>query len=113
MQDFEPIQGQAKPALTALPFNDDAEQLALGEHLYGLRCSVCHGRNAVSGGALADLRYASEATFAIFHDIVRGGAYGGLGMPDFGPFISEEEAEALKQWLLSRRAELLAESPQE
>lgn len=37
---------------------------------------------------------------------MRGGAYSGLGMPDFGPFVSEEEAEAVKQWLLSLRAQL-------
>ena len=105
-QTFTPVQGQSLPQLSALPYNNDAVQLALGEHLYGLRCAVCHGRNAVSGGALADLRHASAATFDIFHDIVRHGIYGALGMPDFGPFIDQEEAEAIKQWLLSLRAEL-------
>jgi quinohemoprotein ethanol dehydrogenase len=107
-QDFMPITGQELPTLSAIAFNNDPELLALGEHLYGLRCSVCHGRNAVSGGALADLRHASEATFEIFHSIVRQGAYSGLGMPDFGAFLNEGESEAIKQWLLSLRAGLLA-----
>src|SRR5690606_7086391 len=111
-QDFEPVRGQALPEVTAIPFSNDAQQLALGELVYALRCSVGHGRAAVSGGALADLRHASEATFAIFHDIVRRGAYGGLGMPDFGPWVSEEEAEAVKQWLLSLRARLPGGSPE-
>jgi quinohemoprotein ethanol dehydrogenase len=107
-QDFERVQGQPLPELTAIDYNDDAAVLARGADVYGLRCSVCHGRNGVSGGSLADLRYASEATYNIFHDIVRRGAYGGLGMPNFGEFVTEEDAEAIKQWLLSQRAALLA-----
>src|SRR5690606_31752261 len=105
-RDFEPVRGQPSPAATPRPYTTDPQQLAPGQHIHGLRRSVCHRRAGVSGGALADLRHASEATFAIFHDIVRGGAYSGLGMPDFGPFVSEEEAEAVKQWLLSLRAQL-------
>jgi len=110
-QDFEPVRGQPLPELTAIDFNDDAALLARGEDIYGLRCSVCHGRSAVSGGSLADLRYASEATYNIFHDIVRRGAYSGLGMPNFGEFITDEDAEAVKQWLLSRRAALMEQAP--
>ena len=110
-QEFEPVQGQPLPELTAIDYNDDAAVLARGADVYGLRCSVCHGRNGVSGGSIADLRYASEATFNIFHDIVRRGAYGGLGMPNFGEFITEEDAEAIRQWLLSSRAQLMATQP--
>jgi mono/diheme cytochrome c family protein len=65
----------------------------------------------VSGGSLADLRYASAATYNIFHDIVRRGAYSGLGMPNFGEFITDEDAEAVKQWLLARRAALMEQAP--
>ena len=107
-QEFERVQGQPLPELTAIPVTGDAAQIALGADLYGLRCSVCHGRNGASGGSIADLRYASEATYNIFHDIVRRGAYSGLGMPDFGAFVTEQEAEAIKQFLLSQRAALMA-----
>jgi quinohemoprotein ethanol dehydrogenase len=109
-QDFEPVRGQPLPELSAIPFTDDAAVLARGAELYSIRCYVCHGRNGVSGGSLADLRYASEATFGIFHDIVRRGAYSGLGMPNLGEFVTEEDAEAIKQWLLSQRAALMAEA---
>lgn len=107
-QDFEPVRGQPLPELTAIDYSEDAAQIALGADLYGLRCSVCHGRNGASGGSIADLRYASEATYNIFHDIVRRGAYSGLGMPNFGEFITDDEAEAIKQFLLSERAALMA-----
>ena len=68
---------------------------------------VCHGPNAASSGMIADLRYASEETFGIFHDIVRKGAYTSLGMPNLGEFVSEEEAEAVKNFVLSKRAALM------
>src|SRR5690606_2132590 len=76
-----PPAGQPRPALSAIAFDDDPALLARGADLYAARCVMCHGNGAASGGAIADLRYASEATFAIFHNIVREGAYAGLGMP--------------------------------
>ncbi len=70
---------------------------------------MCHGRNAQSGGSLADLRYAAPATYDIFQNIVREGAYSGLGMPNLGEYISEQEADSIKQYILSRRAALMAQ----
>ena len=70
---------------------------------------VCHGAGAASGGALADLRYAAPATYDIFNNIVRNGAYTGLGMPNLGEFVSEEDADAVKNWLLSLRAGLMTQ----
>ncbi len=102
-----PVAGQPLPALTAIPFDNSEAVQALGSDLYGQRCAMCHGRNAAGGGALADLRYAAPATYAIFHNIVREGAYTGLGMPNLGAFLSESEAEAIKQFILGRRAALL------
>jgi len=102
-----PVSGQSLPELTAVPFNDDPAVIKLGSDLYGERCAMCHGRNAQSGGSLADLRYAAPATYDIFRNIVREGAYSGLGMPNLGAYLSEEEVEAIKQYILSRRAALM------
>ncbi|HEY0960824.1 MAG TPA: PQQ-dependent dehydrogenase, methanol/ethanol family [Pseudomonadales bacterium] len=102
-----PVSGQPLPELTAIPFDDSADVQALGADLYGQRCAMCHGRNAAGGGALADLRYAAPATYDIFHGIVREGAYTGLGMPNLGAFLDEAEAEAIKQYILGRRAALM------
>ena len=104
--DFEPVRGIEKPALTRIEHDADPEQVANGAELYARRCSMCHGIEAVSGGSIADLRYAAPATYGAFADIVRDGAYLGLGMPAFGWF-SDEELDALRSYLLSRRDELL------
>jgi len=103
-----PVQGQPMNELTQIPFENDPELLARGEDLYGKHCMVCHGANAESGGSIADLRYATEATYDIFDNIVRQGAYTGLGMPNLGEWLTEEDTRALKNWLLSRRAEEMA-----
>jgi len=107
-QNIVPVSGQPLPTLTAIDFDADPAVLALGEDVYGKRCMVCHGAGAVSGGSLADLRYASQATYDIFDSIVRQGAYTGLGMPNLGEWVTEEDAEAVKHWLLSLRADLRA-----
>ena len=106
-----PVQGQPLPELTAIPFDDDPDLLAQGADLYGKHCVLCHGAGGASGGALADLRYASQATYDIFHNIVREGAYAALGMPNLGAFVSDEDATAIRNWLLSQRAALMGTSP--
>lgn len=106
-RDFEPVKGMPLPELSAIPFDASPAVQALGADLYGQRCAMCHGRNAAGGGALADLRYAAPAVYDSFQNIVREGAYTPLGMPNLGAFLSEQEADAVKQFILARRAELL------
>jgi PQQ-dependent dehydrogenase (methanol/ethanol family) len=103
-----PVEGQPMHELSEIPFDDNPELLAHGADIYGKRCMVCHGANAVSGGSLADLRYALPATYDIIDNIVRQGAYTGLGMPNLGQWVSAEDLNAVKNWLLSRRAEEMA-----
>ncbi|HWK53767.1 MAG TPA: PQQ-dependent dehydrogenase, methanol/ethanol family [Hyphomicrobiales bacterium] len=108
-----PVQGQPMNPLSAIDYDADPTVLATGADLYGKRCMVCHGANAVSGGSLADLRYALPATYDIIDNIVRQGAYTGLGMPNLGEWVDEDDLYAIKNWLLSRRAEAMAASPQQ
>ena len=105
--DFEPVRGIARPALTEIPFQADAAEIARGATLYGDRCYTCHGLGAVSGGQIADLRYATPETFAAIDAIVRQGAYQQLGMPIFD-FFSEADTAAIRAYLLSLRADLIA-----
>ena len=102
-QNFEPVQGMALPELSAIGFDNSAAVQTLGSNLYGERCASCHGRNGGSGGALADLRYADAGTYAIFQNIVREGVFGGRGMPNLGEFVTVEDADAIKQFLLAQR----------
>jgi quinohemoprotein ethanol dehydrogenase len=66
---------------------------------------MCHGVAAVSGGSIADLRYARPTTYDMIEQIVRDGAYQQLGMPKFY-FLKESDVAAIKNYLLSRRKEL-------
>src|SRR5690606_16045695 len=102
-----PVQGQPLPELTAVPFNNDPVIIQQGSDLFGERCAMCHGRNAASGGSIADLRYALPATYDIFQNIVREGAYTSLGMPNLGQYLDAQQADAIKQFILSRRAALM------
>jgi len=103
-----PVKGQGLPPLTAIPYNNDPAVLAHGEDVYGKRCMVCHGAAAISGGSIADLRHASEATYNIIDNIVRQGAYTSLGMPNLGEWVNEADLDAVKNWLLSQRAAAMA-----
>jgi quinohemoprotein ethanol dehydrogenase len=104
--ELEPVRGIAKPALTSIPHDAAPEEVARGGVLFGRRCSMCHGIGAASGGTIADLRYAAPATYDAFDQIVRGGAYQGLGMPMFD-FLDEGEVATIKSYVLAQRAALV------
>ena len=65
---------------------------------------VCHGAEGISGGPIADLRYASDATYGNIQAIVREGAYASLGMPNLSNALSEADVDSILNWILSRRA---------
>jgi quinohemoprotein ethanol dehydrogenase len=103
-----PVKGQPLPELTAIPFDNSKKVLAQGENVYTKHCMLCHGAGAVSGGALADLRYAAPATYDNILNIVRHGAYASsMGMPNLGEWVTDEDVNATKNWLLSLRADLM------
>jgi quinohemoprotein ethanol dehydrogenase len=102
-----PVRGLERPTPTALPNDATEEEIARGAELYGHRCAMCHGVAAQSGGSIADLRYAAPETIDALDRIVRQGAYTALGMPAFD-WLSEEDVAAVRGYVLSRRAALLA-----
>ena len=102
-----PVQGQPLPELTEISYNDDPAVIGHGEDMYVTHCMLCHGAGGASGGAMVDLRYAVPATYDIIQNIVREGAFGGRGMPNLGHIVSEDDVDAVKNWLLSLRAGLM------
>ena len=102
---LEPVRGIEKNPLTVIEHTATRAEMDRGATLFGRRCSMCHGVAAVSGGSIADLRYALPATYDSFDGIVRQGAYQQLGMPKFD-FLGESDVAAVKSYLLSRRKEL-------
>jgi alcohol dehydrogenase (cytochrome c)/quinohemoprotein ethanol dehydrogenase len=88
--------------IPAPPASD--EVLKLGAATYARRCSICHGAEAVSAGLIPDLRYSSPATMDRYPEIVLGGSLTANGMPSFKLSLSNEELEAVKAYVLTRRA---------
>jgi quinohemoprotein ethanol dehydrogenase len=92
--------------LSALRATAEDSVVQRGEKIYWDSCRYCHGKDVVAraGGSVPDLRFASEETHAAWNAIVVGGAKRLNGMP--GSEMSREDAEAVRQYVLSRTDEL-------
>jgi quinohemoprotein ethanol dehydrogenase len=65
-------------------------------------CLVCHGMNAIGGGAAPDLRYSPVIVDKdAFSAVVREGALKLNGMPP-SPHLSDEQLEAIRYYLRAR-----------
>jgi quinohemoprotein ethanol dehydrogenase len=84
-------------------FTPDVGRAQAGAMLFGTRaCIVCHGWNAIGGGAAPDLRYSPVITdAATFRAIVRDGGLRMNGMPSF-PALTDPELETLRFYLRAR-----------
>jgi PQQ-dependent dehydrogenase (methanol/ethanol family) len=76
--------------------------IAHGKALYSERCSWCHGFDTSGTGSFPDLKYASAATHSIWNAIVLDGAYFEKGMPAFGEFLNEDDAQAIRAYVLGQ-----------
>jgi quinohemoprotein ethanol dehydrogenase len=103
-----PVEGQQKPELTAIAVDAPQATVDRGAQVYGRWCAMCHGVNVASGGTIADLRYAAPATLANLQKIVREGAYNAQGMPSFTEWVTAEDVDAIRAFILSQRAALMA-----
>jgi alcohol dehydrogenase (cytochrome c)/quinohemoprotein ethanol dehydrogenase len=94
-----------KPEIPAAPpppamFGSE-EQVAAGGALYTRYCAICHGVAAVSGGALPDLRRsATIGSQAAFASVVLEGALLDKGMPPWSEVLSDEDAEAVRAYVV-------------
>jgi alcohol dehydrogenase (cytochrome c)/quinohemoprotein ethanol dehydrogenase len=89
------------PALTGTP-----AQVAHGGQLYARYCGICHGDAAVAGGVNPDLRHSGAINAAeTVRMIVIDGALHENGMVSFKSVLKPEDAEAIRQYLISRANE--------
>ncbi|GAA0319997.1 hypothetical protein GCM10009087_32890 [Sphingomonas oligophenolica] len=89
------------PALTGTP-----QQVAHGGQLYGRYCNVCHGDAAVAGGLNPDLRHSGALNAAeAIRSVVIDGALHENGMVSFKSALTADDAEAIRQYLISRANE--------
>ncbi|MFP3550910.1 PQQ-dependent dehydrogenase, methanol/ethanol family [Paraburkholderia sp. SIMBA_049] len=101
---------QQQPKIDSLPASamdikarGDAESIKQGAVIYANNCLACHGVGAVSGGLTPDLRKSASQTFDGYSAIVRGGALEPLGMPKFGAYLTQDDVEKIKSYVVSRR----------
>ncbi len=98
------------PALTPIESQATPETIAAGAGLFAQWCAVCHGIGATGGGGvLPDLKYSQPAIFGKYQQIVREGAYAEVGMPGFKQWLKPEEIDAIRAYIISRRAETIAQ----
>ena len=73
-----------------------------GHAKFNRYCLVCHGYNAISGGVIPDLRYSPLiGSAAGFKDVVLGGSRAGAGMVSFAKVLKEEDAEAIRAYVIT------------
>ena len=104
-----PVHEAIERELAALPADFDAERVRRGNVTYHRWCARCHGVGAVSGGVIPDLRHSDPAIYPAFDAIALQGARLGNGMPRFDGWLDADDIDAVRAYVLTRRAALLAE----
>jgi quinohemoprotein ethanol dehydrogenase len=108
----------AKEPLAALPMrasaqappiasNATAETINKGGAIFTQWCAVCHGVGAVGGGGLITaLPMSKPEVFKMYKEIVLDGDYSSRGMPAFGKWLSADDVEAIRAYIIKRRDDL-------
>ncbi len=74
-----------------------------GFEIYDRYCNNCHGTGAVGGGVIPDLRYSPLiVSQEIWKQIVIDGVLSDNGMIGFGDELSGNDAEAVRQYVITR-----------
>jgi quinohemoprotein ethanol dehydrogenase len=82
----------------------NSEAVEQGRELYNTFCVVCHGGNAVSSGLVPDLRYRISELDGAWEAIVIDGGLKANGMPAWDGYMSREEANAIKSYVIHEAA---------
>ncbi len=88
------------------PFTGTEAQVSRGAYDFGRYCSQCHNDAAIGSTVLPDLRRSAalenrDTWMAIVHD----GALEDNGMVSFGPSLSRERIEGIRQYVIKRAHE--------
>ena len=99
-------QPAAERTLDPPPLRATPEQVAQGGYLFGRYCGVCHGDAAVAGTLVPDLRYSGALENAdTWKTVVIDGVLGQNGMVSFSPVMTPEQAQTIRQYVISRANE--------
>ena len=91
------------------PSTATADVIAQGQKSYQRHCRYCHGDGLRTGNLTPDLRWSSADTHQQWQDIVIKGTRASLGMVSFSNYLSPEDAEAIRQYVLSEAGKLYSE----
>ncbi len=97
-------------ALTPPPATASAATVSKGEGLYQKYCGNCHGDVAVSGGVIPDLRYSGTLKSDTWFGVVLDGMLKQAGMVSFSKELSREDAAAIRDYVIFRAHQSLAET---
>jgi len=105
-----PLPELETPRLNPPPSTASAAEIRHGEAVYQRFCSECHGDVAVSGGLLPDLRYSEFLKNDRWFAIVRDGLLQSGGMVGFGKEVSQQDAAAIRSYIIFRANETLKQA---
>jgi quinohemoprotein ethanol dehydrogenase len=105
-----PLPEVETPKLNPPPSTASTAEIRRGEAVFQRFCSVCHGDVAVSGGILPDLRYSAFLKNDRWFSIVRDGMLQSQGMVGFGKEVSQEDAAAIRSYVIFRAHETLKQT---
>ena len=88
----------------------DPARVESGRRIYTRFCGHCHGPHAISGGVVPDLRRSQPPIYDALPEIALVGSLLARGMPSFDGVLDEAKLADIRQYLLSRRAALVAEA---
>jgi quinohemoprotein ethanol dehydrogenase len=95
------------PQLTHIESTASAEVIDKGGALFTQWCAVCHGVGAVGGGGLITaLPMSKPEVFKMYKEIVLDGDYSSRGMPAFGKWLSSDDLEAIRAYIIKRRTDM-------
>jgi alcohol dehydrogenase (cytochrome c)/quinohemoprotein ethanol dehydrogenase len=98
-----------QPELRPPPSTASRAAIQRGEVVFQRYCSACHGDVAVSGGLVPDLRYSVYLKNDDWFAIVRDGMLQSSGMIGFGREVSQEDAAAIRSYVIFRANQTLNE----
>jgi quinohemoprotein ethanol dehydrogenase len=101
------------PPVTPIEVTATPEKIEAGAGLFAQWCATCHGIAAISGGVTPDLRYSPASVFDQYKEIALDGRRIAHGMPSFKQWLSTEDVEAIRAYVLKRRAELNQPAPKQ
>ena len=92
-----------RPPMTPPPHTASDETIAMGAPLFETHCGSCHGAGVIGVGLLPDLRrspYLNDPE--AFAQVVIGGALAPNGMASFASVLNQEQAQAVRAYIIMR-----------